>query len=128
MDRPSTRAQIERYTVAGSVAWRQTRSRAAATMSGARCAGAMWWRTAMRARRSATPMTGRAFIARSGIEPRRQPEEREVSRRVEEERDAADATVLQLHHLQRPRLVSAARCGLVLPEGRGTVGRRRDEP
>ena len=61
-----TRAQAERYTVAGSVACRQTMPRAASTALEARCSGERWCRTPTRARRSAVvdPFHGRPVSRR----------------------------------------------------------------
>ena len=53
----------------------------------------------------------------SGVQPRRQPEQREEPARVEEEHDPGDPIVLELEDVERPRLPAATRRGLVLPEG-----------
>src|SRR4029450_3223048 len=62
------------------------------------------------------------------VEPRRQPEEREQRLRLEEEGELDDLAVLDLEHLERPRVVAAARLArLVLAERGGAVGGpRRD--
>ncbi len=53
----------------------------------------------------------------SGVQPRRQPEQREEPARVEEEHDPGDPLALELEDVERPRLPAAIRRGLVLPEG-----------
>ena len=56
----------------------------------------------------------------------RQPEEREQRVGVEEERELDDLAVLDLEHLERPRVEAAARLArLVLAEGRRAVRRAR---
>src|SRR5215204_6666259 len=53
----------------------------------------------------------------------REPEEREERLGVEEEAELDDLAVLDLEHLQRPRLIAvAALARLVLPERRRAVG------
>ena len=63
------------------------------------------------------------------VEARRQAEQREQRLGAEEERELDDAAVLDLEHLQRPRVVALAGLArLVLAErGRAVRGRRRDD-
>src|SRR5262245_66658394 len=60
------------------------------------------------ARAPLTPGPGRADRSRLCVEAGRQPEQREHALGVEEERELLDPAVLDLQHLQRPRLVAAA--------------------
>jgi len=53
----------------------------------------------------------------SGVDGRRQPEQREEPCRVEEERDPGDPVALDLEDVEGPGLPAATRCRLVLPEG-----------
>jgi hypothetical protein len=53
----------------------------------------------------------------SGVDARRQPEQREEPGSVEEEGDPADPVALQLEDVEGPGLPAATRRRLVLPEG-----------
>jgi ABC-type transporter Mla MlaB component len=67
--------------------------------------------------------------AGSGLGAGRQAEQREEAGRVQEERDASDAPILDVEDLQGPGLEGAIRAArLVLPEPGGSVGHHRDEP
>src|SRR5215210_4735566 len=63
------------------------------------------------------------------VEPRRQAEEWEQALGVEEERELDDPAVDDLEHLQRPRVIAAARSArLVLPEcGRAVRANGRND-
>ena len=63
---------------------------------------------------------------RSGLEPRRQSPQREQPLGGQEERELDDLPVGDLEHLERPRVVAAARVArLVLAEGDRAVGASR---
>src|SRR3954453_17037852 len=105
-------------------AWSPTRcrSRRSRACNSPRYAAAAGWSWSTRRAGCAIWSTSWACGTRS-VQPRRQSEEREDRLRRQEERELDDLAVLDLEHLQRPRVVAGPGLArLVLTERRRAVG------